>query len=148
VNANVYEADISKIREGFDARISTIAYPDRIFTGKIDKVSRVLDPQSKAMQVRISLANPDQMLKPEMFAKVIVTNEEGTAALNIPTSALVSEDNKYYVVVYNGPKDVKVAEISVLKIVGERTFINGGINRGQQLIVKNQLLIFSQLTGD
>jgi membrane fusion protein, heavy metal efflux system len=148
VNANVYEADIAKVRAGYEAKISTIAYPDKVFTGKIETVGRVLDPQSKAMQVRISLPNTDQLLKPEMFAKVIVTNQEGTTALNIPTAALVAQDGKNYVVVFNSATDVKIAEVSILKTVGDRTFINSGVSVGQKLIVKNQLLVFTKLLGE
>lgn len=149
VYANVYEADISKIKEGYDAKITTISYPDKTFTGKIQTIGKMLDPQSKAMQVRISLPNTEQLLKPEMFAKVVVSNEEGTTALNIPTSALISQDGKNYVVLYNGPSDIKIAEVHLIKTVGSRTFIcSGGVNRGQKLVVKNQLLIFNQLLGD
>lgn len=148
VNANVYEADISKVRAGYEAKITTIAYPDKVFTGKIETVGKALDPQSKAMQVRISLPNTEQLLKPEMFAKVVVTNQEGTTALNIPTAALVAQDGKNYVVVFNSPSDVKIAEVSILKTVGDRTFINSGVREGQKLIVKNQLLVFTKLLGE
>lgn len=147
VNANVYEADISKVKEGYSARITTIAYPDEVFEGTIQTIGRTLDPQSKAMQVRISLPNDRQLLKPEMFAKVIITNEEGTTALNIPTSALINMDGKNYVIVYNGPEDIRIASVNVLKTVGSRTFISSGLQPGQQLIVRSQLLVFSQLRG-
>jgi cobalt-zinc-cadmium efflux system membrane fusion protein len=145
VYANVFEDDIAKIKQGFDAQVVTVAYPDKIFTGKIDKISEVLDPTSKALKVRIRLNNAEGLLKPEMFAKIIVTNQEATKALSIPTKALIDQDGKNFVVVYNSNNNLKIADVSILRTVGDRTYINGGLNEGDKLIVTNQLLVFQQL---
>jgi cobalt-zinc-cadmium efflux system membrane fusion protein len=83
-----------------------------------------------------------------MFARVMVSNEEGAKALCIPTAALISQDGKNYVVVYNGKSDVKAAEINILKTVGAKTYVKEGLMEGQAVISKNQLLIFSQLLSN
>ncbi len=145
VYANVFEADISKIKEGYEVQVITLAYPDKIFNGEIDKISEVLDPISKAMKVRIRLENPGAMLKPEMFAKVIVSNKESKKALCIPTKALIDQDGKTFVVVYNSRDNMKIATVSILKTIGDKTYINSGIAEGDKLIVSNQLLVFQQL---
>lgn len=62
VMADVYESDISKVSEGADVRISTLAYPERTFTGTIDKAYHLLDSESKTMNVRIKLKNEDYLL--------------------------------------------------------------------------------------
>ena len=147
VYANVYEADISKIKEGYPVQVLPLSYPGKVFTGKVDKVSEVLDPQSKAMKVRINLDNKDMLLKPDMFAKVLVENEEGAKAICIPTSSLIPEEGKNYVVVYKNDSDLKVAQVEVIKTVGPRTFIQSGVTVGDRLISKNQILIFNQLSG-
>ena len=143
----MYEADISKIREGYSVKVLPLSYPDKTFTGKIDKISEVLDPQSKAMKVRINLDNSEMLLKPDMFAKVIVDNEGGEKSMCIPTAALIPQEGKNYVVVYRNDSDLKVNQVSVLKIVNEKTFISAGLSIGDKLITKNQILIFNQLTG-
>lgn len=145
VNANVFEDEISKVKEGYNVQVVTLAYPDKIFTGKIDKISEVLDPTSKALKARIRLDNAAGLLKPEMFAKVIVTNQEGSKALSIPTKALIDQDGKNFVVIYNSKTDLKIAEVTILRTVGDRTYINGGVIDGDKLIVSNQLLVFQQL---
>lgn len=145
VYANVYEADIPKVKEGYNVRVVPMSYPNMVLAGKVDKISQVLDPQSKAMRVRVTLPNVDMLLKPEMFAKVIVSNEEGDASICVPTAALVSDEGKDYVIVYNGNDDLKIAEVNILKTVGEKTYINTGVEPGQRVITKNQILIFNQL---
>jgi membrane fusion protein, heavy metal efflux system len=148
VYANVYEADISKIREGFLVQVAPISYPDKVFNGRVDKISQVLDPQSKTMKVRINLDNKEMLLKPDMFTKVIVSNREGTNAICIPTTGLVSQDGKNYVVVYKSPSDMHIEEVEVIKTVENRTYVKGGLTEGQLIITKNQLFIFNQLLNE
>ncbi len=148
VNANVYEADISKIKEGNSVTVLPLSYPEKTFFGKVDKVSQVLDPQSKTMKVRINIDNKELLLKPDMFAKVVVSSKEGTDAICIPAAALVSQDSKNYVVVYNSPLDIQIAEVEVIKTVEGIAFVKGGITQGQVVITKNQLFIFNKLQNE
>lgn len=145
VYANVFEDDIAKVKEGYPVQVSTIAYPNKVFNGKIDKISEVLDPNSKALKVRIKLDNTGGLLKPEMFAKVTVTNQENATSLSVPTKALIDQDGKDYVVVYKSNSNLKIAEVNIIKTVGDKTYISSGVNEGDKLIVSNQLLVFQQL---
>lgn len=146
--ANVFETDIPKIKEGSSVQVTTLAYPGKTFSGKIDKISEVLDPSNKALRVRITLQNDGLLLKPEMFAKVQVSNTENTTATSIPTSALISQNGKDFVVVYNSASDMKVAPVTILKTLGDITYLQDGVTPGQLLVVKNQLLLFEQLQND
>ena len=146
--ANVFEADINKVKEGTAVEVRTLAYPDKVYTGKVDKVSEVLDPSNKAMKVRIKLSNPDLSLKPQMFAKVTVTQVQGEQAVCVPTKSLIELNGKTFVVVFNNKSDMKIAEVDVLKTSGDRTFVNSGVNPGQKVITENELLVFQQLSGD
>ncbi len=146
--ANVFEADIAKVREGTDVQVKTLAYPDKVYPGKIDKVSEVLDPNNKALRVRIKLSNADMMLKPQMFATVIVTNPLNEQAICVSTKALIQQNGKTYVVIYNNDHDMKIAEVAVLKTVGDKTYLNSGLSIGQKVITENELFVFQQLMGD
>lgn len=148
VYANVYETDIAKVKEGFDVSVIAAAYPEKVFSGRIDKVSQTLDPQSKVMRVRVTLDNKDMLLKPDMFIKVIVRHDEADKATCIPTSALISQDGKTYVVVYKSKDDMKAVEVSVLKTTGDRTYLNPGLQPGSLLITRYQNLIFNQLMNE
>ena len=148
VLANVFEADISKIKEGQAARVTTLAYPDKVFNGKIDKVSEVLDPSNKALRVRVKIDNPQMLLKPEMFTNVIVTNTENKTAVCVPSSAVVEESGKQFLVMYNDNCDLKVLPVDILKIVGDKTYLRGDIPSGQKLITHNALMIYDEFTDN
>jgi len=146
--ANVYEADISKVKEGYSALVTTLAYPDKKFAGKIDKVSNVLDPNNKVLRIRIRLQNPDLLLKPEMFTNVTISDIQDQQAVCIPVSALVEENSQDYVVLYNSNCDLKVAQVEILKKTGEKAFIKSGVVAGQKLLTHNALLIYDEFTDN
>jgi cobalt-zinc-cadmium efflux system membrane fusion protein len=97
--------------------------------------------------VRITLNNDSLLLKPEMFANVIITNQEAQSALSIPSSAVVTDNGKNFAVVYNNNNDVKVKPISVLKTEGNITFLKDGLQPGDKVISQNQLLIYNSIAG-
>lgn len=148
VNANVYESDIARVREGYPVQVKALAYPDQVFAGKVDKMGQVLDPQSKALKARITIDNAGLLLKPDMFVKVTVSGDRGDLATCVPTSALVAQDGRSYVVVYRAADDLKIAEVSVLKAGESRTFVRSGVQPGQRVVTRFQNLIFSQLQGE
>ncbi|MBY0479812.1 MAG: efflux RND transporter periplasmic adaptor subunit [Chitinophagaceae bacterium] len=145
VNANVFEADIPKVKEGYRVQVTTLAYPDTKKLGTIDKISQVLDPANKTLRVRIKLENQDLLLRPAMFARVIVSNKENKKAICIPTKALISLNGKSFVVTYKSNSEMKIAEVTILKTSGDQTYLIDGVNPGEKLITQNQLLIFQQL---
>jgi len=146
--ANVYEADISKVKEGYSALVTTLAYPDKKFPGKIDRVSNVLDPSNKVMRIRIRLQNPDLLLKPEMFTNVTISNIQDQQAICIPLSALVEENSQTYVVLYNNDCDLQVAQVEILQKTGEKAFMKSGIHPGQKLLTHNALLVYDEFTDN
>ena len=105
--ANVFEADISRVSEGEDVQVTTLAFPDKVYNGKIDKISQVLDPENKAMKIRITLNNADLSLKPEMFAKVTVNTKASQQAMCIPFSSIITDDGKNYIVSYYSKDSLK-----------------------------------------
>ncbi|MEO7211314.1 efflux RND transporter periplasmic adaptor subunit [Mucilaginibacter sp.] len=146
--ANVFESDIAKVKKGYDAKITTLAYPDKVFSGNVDEVSSVLDPDNKVMKVRIALQNKDMLLKPEMFTNVLITNKEATSSVAIPASAVIFDSSKNFVVVYHDKCNLQVHEVSVIKTVDNITYISSGLKPGDKVISKGQLLLYDALTEE
>lgn len=146
VLANVFETDIPRIENGLNVKISTLAYPDKIYDGTIDKSSEVLDPVNKVMKVRVRLQNPGMELKPGMFANVTVTHELDSSAVCIPTDATIDDNGKKFVIVYKSNCDLKAAPINILEVTGKKTFILSGVQPGDKLITKNTVMLYSALT--
>jgi membrane fusion protein, heavy metal efflux system len=147
VQANVYEANIEKVHVGDQAQVKVLSEPDKIFTGKVDKILNVLDPTSKVAKVRVVLDNADYVLKPQMFASVMVANPENREALCISSKALVYENSRYYVVLYKGGGNADIAPVEVLNTLGDKTYINSGIAEGDKIIAAQALQIYTELNN-
>jgi multidrug efflux pump subunit AcrA (membrane-fusion protein) len=91
VKINVVERDLPKIKIGQEARVKVDAYPEKIFKGKIWKISPVVDLESRTAPIEILFSNPKHLLKPGMFARVEITTKENKNTLIIPRDALIKE---------------------------------------------------------
>ncbi|MEK7079230.1 MAG: efflux RND transporter periplasmic adaptor subunit, partial [Patescibacteria group bacterium] len=70
VRIDIPEQDIPYISKGCPARLKLDSYPEEIFIGVVSKVSQVLDPDARALDVEITMANPENKLKSGMFARI------------------------------------------------------------------------------
>jgi len=147
IQANVYESNISLIHQGENVDVTTIAYPGKIFKGKIDKVMNVLDPTSKVMKVRVVLPNPDYLLKPEMYASITVTEKENRQCLSVPSSAVIFDHSQNFVLVYHSRSDVTITPVQVISAVGDKTFIKTGVTQGEKVISSQAILIYNALNS-
>jgi cobalt-zinc-cadmium efflux system membrane fusion protein len=147
VMANVYESNITNVKMGDSVNITTLSYPGKIFRGRIDKVMNVLDPSNKVMKLRIVLANPGYLLKPEMFASVVVNTTENKNMVSIRSRALIFDHSQYYVLVYKSPSDITIRPVQVQNTVGDRTYISEGLVEGERLIGTEALLIYQELNS-
>jgi cobalt-zinc-cadmium efflux system membrane fusion protein len=149
VIANVYESDLANVKLGYAADISTLAYPNKVFKGKIDKIFNVLDPNSKTEQVRIVLNNNDKnfFLKPEMFANVHLEYAGTDQKVAIPSKAIIFDKSQNFVVVLQNGKDLVVKPVDVYKTTGDTVYLNSGLSPNEKVITDNQLLIYQALTN-
>jgi cobalt-zinc-cadmium efflux system membrane fusion protein len=145
VLANIYESDISKIKLGYDVEVTTISYPDRVFKGKIDKIFSLMDPESKTLKARITINNKNFDLKPDMFANIRVKYNENVKKIAIPVSALIFDKSRYYAMVYKSKDNIETREVEVYQENTSLAYIEKGINKGDKVIVRHQLLIYDAL---
>lgn len=146
VTANVYETEISKIKEGMTAKISVLAYPDSVLEGKIDRVFNVLDPETKTMKVRIKLPNPNFALKPEMNATLSVEYDNGDERMvAVPSSAVIFDKSKYFVMVFKDKYNIETRPVDIYQQNHDITYIKSGLKPGEKVVSKNQLFIYDAL---
>lgn len=145
VIADVYENDIAKVAEGAPVKVTTLAWPDEVFEGKIEKRFNRIDPESKTMKVRISLPNPEGKLLPGSFACVQVdVAPSSTPALKIPALSLVFEHGRHAVVVRRSEAFVSVP-VTVLRREADTAWVEGDLQVGEAIVTQNALLIYNAL---
>ena len=148
VQANVYEANVEQVNIGDNVEVRILSAPEKVFTGKVDKILNVLDPVSKVIKVRIVLHNEGYILKPQMFASVTVSNpEKGKETLCVPNNALVYERSRYYVLVYKGKGNADITPVEVLYTLDNKSYLSSGVHEGDFVIASSALQIYSELNN-
>jgi cobalt-zinc-cadmium efflux system membrane fusion protein len=143
--ANVNESDINQVGLGMDASVSTLSNPDKKFSGKVDKIFKVIDPETNAMNIRVVLNNSASLLVPESKATINVSYKENKSMLAIPASALIFDNNKNYVMVYKSKTNLETRPVEVFRQVGDIAYIASGLNEGETVITHNQLYFYEAL---
>jgi RND family efflux transporter MFP subunit len=87
--ANVVEKDLKDLHAGNATRVEVDAYPGESFTGRIARVSPVLDPTTRTAPIEVEIPNADYRLKPGMYARVSITTGTRKDALVVPSNAVV-----------------------------------------------------------
>lgn len=85
----VTEKDYGRLAVGQQADLSTDAFPDRSFSGRIIRISPAFKTQTRQARVEIHVDNPSLDLKPGMFVRVSVVLDRVTDTSMIPETALV-----------------------------------------------------------
>ena len=146
VTGDVYESDISKIKPGLSVSITTISYPGETFTGKLEKVSNVIDPNNKVMTVKVRMPNPDFLLMPGMFANMVIDFPQGENEMTLPAQAVLFDDNKSFIILFNSSCDVEMKPIHVLHQFQDKYYFESDqLKPGDRVITKNSLFILTAL---
>jgi Cu(I)/Ag(I) efflux system membrane fusion protein len=100
IEADVYEADLARVRAGDPATVTLDYLPGRRFDAKVAYVYPYLDPGTRAGRVRVEVANEGHDLKPGMYARVNLASDLGRK-VQVPVAA----------VVYTGPRRLAFVDL-------------------------------------
>ena len=129
------ENEISKIKKGLEASVSTDAYPDMVFSGKISSVSPVLDPMTRKLKAEIEISNEKHFLKPGMFAQVQIVAEVHKNVQVIPIKAIVENDETRTVfIVKDGLSHEVLVKTGMLSSEGYE--ITSGLKDGDVVVIQ------------
>lgn len=150
VMANVYAAQLGKVKVGEHVEISTTAYPDRTFAGKITRLSNIFDPEEKVMKAIVEIDNPELLLKPDMMVSITVNQPLNKEVIALPVADVIFDNDEYHVLVYHSDCDVQIKKLAPFAHDRKYYYLeleNGKVNKGDSIISQNQLLIFNTLNG-
>lgn len=146
VMANVYAAQLERVKAGQQVDIQTTAYPGRIFSGRISRMSNVFDAEERVLKAIIELDNRELLLKPSMMVQINVYQPAQEHAMAIPKNAVLFIDNAYHVLLYRNDCEVEIKDITPAGDDRKFYYINdGSIQDQDQIISKNHLLIYNKL---
>lgn len=143
VYAQVYEYEMSRVKERQTARISAPAFPDRVFNGVVRSVSSVLNPETRSVRVLIDVPNHDELLKPEMYVDAAIEVPVGRK-LSIPSEAIMDTGTRQLVFVESAPGRFDPREVRVGPLAQGYRPVLSGLKEGEKVVVSGNFLIDSE----
>jgi cobalt-zinc-cadmium efflux system membrane fusion protein len=149
VIVDVPENGMAAIHPGQAIVVETEAYPNALFSGKVELVGLTLDPATRRVQVRCTIRNDDGRLKPEMFVRVsFAANEGASKAIRVPNSSIFVEGMYSYVFVETQPGSFEKRRITI-KIKGyDKSYVDTGLKNGDKIVSEGAFLLNAEVASD
>lgn len=143
VYAQIYEYEISHVRPGQQAEITTPAYPGKVFRGTVKAVDPNLSAETRSLRVRIEVPNPDGLLKLEMFVNAAIKADLGEK-LALPEAALLDSGERKLVFVELGEGRIEPREVRVGSVADGYYELLSGVREGEKVVTTANFLIDSE----
>ncbi len=140
VVGDVYEKDLATVHLGSPVDVVVSAYPGQTFRGKLNALSGNIDPNTRTLKVRVDIANPKQLLKPEMFATIRVIRADRPVIV-LPTTAVIREGDQSSVYVEQSPGKFEKRSVQLARTSGTQVEIASGLKPGEHVAVQGAALL-------
>ena len=141
VDGEVYERDLAAMHIGQRATATFDALPGAQMVGRIAYVYPTLSADTRTARVRVSLPNPRAVLKPGMYATLVVASDARGRVLTVPRGALLSTGERQLVFVRlpNGELEPRTVEVGATS--DDRVEILRGVALGDTVVASATFLI-------
>jgi membrane fusion protein, heavy metal efflux system len=140
VSSDVPETQIRFIEEGERVDLQLEAYPGKEFHAKVMRIADTVDPTTRTIKVHAELANPGQMLRPEMFGRIRQIETVKKLPV-VPVAAVVQSDGKDLVYREIGKGKFERVPVQLGLRVNNRVAVLQGLNPGDRIVVDGVMLL-------
>jgi RND family efflux transporter MFP subunit len=141
INGELFEKDISLVRQGQRAEVTFDAYPGEDFHGVVTYVYPSVSLEARTGQVRLELSNPGLKLMPGMYAQVEIRSTSPREALLIPRSAVLVTGERSLVFVRESDGMLTPREVHAGLVAGSDIEILSGLTAGEVVVTSANFLI-------
>jgi len=144
VMADVQESDAYDLKVGSAVIIHTrsggVNRP-----GTVDRISEVVDPKRRTVEVRIRAANDDRALRPNAFVDVELQTDPSSQRVRVPAEAVVTDGQKSVVFVARGEGKLERVAVVPGRQRGNEIELRSGLEPGSRYVSKGAILLLNQL---
>jgi len=144
VQAKAYEYELLHVEKDQPASVTLPALPDQKLTGKVVFIQPTVDEKTRTVQVRVELPNNEGLLRPGMFAHVVIQHMMGTGLL-IPVSAVIRTGERDIVFRVEADDRFVPVVVQINPVLFEDRFqITTGLKAGDRVATSANFLIDSE----
>jgi Cu(I)/Ag(I) efflux system membrane fusion protein len=142
VIADVAEGDLADVKLGMHASVTFRAYRSAPIDGVVTFIYPEVRPETRTVRVRIEIANPDDLLKPDMYADVAFqVAADGLPVTTVPSSAVIDTGTKQIVLVAKGEGRFEPRVVKLGRRGDGDVEIVEGLRQGEEIVTTATFLI-------
>jgi Cu(I)/Ag(I) efflux system membrane fusion protein len=141
VLADIAERDLSLIEVGQKASVRLRAYPDRVFVGNVTLIYPHLMAETRTARIRIELPNPDEALRPDMYADVEIATGTEAPVVTVSSSAVIDSGERQIVLLDKGEGRFEPRAVKLGRRGDGRIEIKEGLAENDKVVVSANFLI-------
>jgi cobalt-zinc-cadmium efflux system membrane fusion protein len=141
VMAQVFGSDLESVRVGDSAEVVT-GIGANAFSGMVDNISALVDPETRSVVVRVVAKNPRDFLKKQMYVRVLIHAQQESTGLLIPVSAVLRDDvNLPFVYAAQPDGSFARQHVTLGYRTGDQYDIADGLKTGDEIVVDGGLFV-------
>jgi Cu(I)/Ag(I) efflux system membrane fusion protein len=142
---HIQEKDLSSMKAGAEAVLSSQAYPGEDFRGRLVLVGDVVDAGTRTVEGRIEVPNPSGKLKPGMYVDASIAAVGERAVIAVPEAAIQDDEGRSVVFVRTGERTFTRREVTAGERFAGYVEILTGLTEGETVVTSGGFLLKSEL---
>jgi Cu(I)/Ag(I) efflux system membrane fusion protein len=139
--ADIAERDLGLISIGQKVAVRPRAYPTRVFSGKVALIYPHMNAQTRTARIRVELPNPDELLRPDMYADVEIETGSESPVLTVSTSAVIDSGERQIVLLDRGAGRFEPRAVKLGRRGDGHAEILQGLVEGDKVVMSANFLI-------
>ena len=141
VLAQVFGNDLEAVRVGDSAEVLT-GIGENTFSGSVDNIAALVDPDTRSVAVRVVAKNPADFLKKQMYVRVRIHAQKQSTGTLIPVSAVLRDDvNLPFVYEVQPDGSFARQHVTLAYRTGDQYDIAEGLKAGDEIVVDGVLFV-------
>lgn len=140
VAAQVPESAIRWIHLGERVQIEMAAYPGEVFRGRVARISDIVDPGTRSVEVLTEMDNRSGRFRPEMFAKIRHAHGSRNVPV-VPLGALVRSEGSAWAWVERAKGEYERVRVETGEAMGAVVPVLSGLQAGDTVVVEGAMLL-------
>ncbi|PTY05680.1 efflux transporter periplasmic adaptor subunit [Opitutaceae bacterium EW11] len=138
VDFSLPQQDLPRLALGQEVAIFVDAFPGRTFTAKVSALSPRIDGPTRAVDIRATLSNPDDLLRPGMYARAEVMLPASEGAIVVPSAAIIHNPyGEAVFVIEQGRVQQRFVKTGPQR--GDLVLVVDGLRSGEQVVTAGQI---------
>jgi membrane fusion protein, heavy metal efflux system len=141
VMAQVFGPDIASVHLGDSADVQS-GIGTKSFSGRVDNISALVDPDTRSVMVRVVVENPGDFLKKQMYVRVSIRARQDSSGLLAPVSSILRDDlNLPFVYLVEADGSFARQHVTLGYRTGDQYDIPEGLKTGDQIVVDGGIFV-------